>query len=419
MNKALNKFAKGMFAIITIKLLFFSIVFLIQSCQTDKECVSCYSTEYGSSKISINNNEVSFKYWLESDNKLKEENEYLIYISRIEPVLAHKILLSSINYNFDFESNDLASFSFFTEKDIKGLDSLNSKDILGFQLYRQKGHNLITEIFKLTENEVIKIDDLTSTVNYLSTNDIYDCSKIFNSKKIRTIMVINNQFKFEPKKELGKSILSSKLIKYKEKTLNYKSRIIENENNTSINASCSKPCVNYSGDCITVYDGGLPPQPNGFTCFRNICGLQQIAIEEKTPEKELKNELNSARDFRDNFLTNYSIGKKYIRYYYNLSYTYKSLYSETQWSKFKSIKPLLINKMNKILNNNDNNKIFINEKEKVQLLEFVNTLKVIDNSNSFQNMISQMQYDINRFSSKSISEVNIILDKTATNTLYK
>jgi hypothetical protein len=30
-----------------------------------------------------------------------------------------------------------------------------------------------------------------------------------------------------------------------------------------------------------------------------------------------------------------------------------------------------------------------------------------------------MQYDINRFSSKSISEVNIILDKTATNTLYK
>ena len=75
--------------------------------------------------------------------------------------------------------------------------------------------------------------------------------------------------------------------------------------------------------------------------------------------------------------------------------------------------------MNKILNNNDNNKIFINEKEKVQLLEFVNTLKVIDNSNSFQNMISQMQYDINRFSSKSISEVNIILDKTATNTLYK
>jgi hypothetical protein len=399
-------------------LLLLLLAIVIISCKTNEECISCYSTEYGSNKISINNNEVSFKYWLESDSKSKEENDYLIYISRIEPTLAHNILLGSINYNFDFDSNDLASFTFFTEKDIKELDSINSKDILGFQLYRQKDQNLITEIFKLTENEVVKIDDLTSTVNYLSTNDVYDCSKIFNSKKIRTIMVINNQFKFESKKESGKSVLKSKLIKYKENTPNYKSRINENEIN-EINESCSKPCVSFSGTCVTVYDGGLPPQPTGFTCIRPICGLQQIAIEEKTPEKELKKELDSARDFRDNFLMNYSTSKKYIGYYYNLSYTYKNLYSDIQWNKIKSIKPLLINKMHELLNKENNNKIFINEKEKVQLLEFVNTLKTVDNSNNFQNMISQMLYDINRFSNKSIYEVKINLDKTATNTEYK
>lgn len=381
---------------------------VITSCTTNEECVSCYSTEYGLSQISINKNEVPFKYWLESDNKSKEENEYIIYISGMEQTLAHNILSSSINHNFDFDSNDLASFTFFTEKEIKEIDSLNFKDILGFQLYRQKGQNLITEIFKQTENEVVKIDELTSTVNYLSFNDVYDCSKIFNSKKIRSIMIINNQFKFEPKKEYGESILNSKLIKYKEKTLSYKSSIIENR----INSYCIGPCTSdEDGNCILISQNG-----KWFAlCRPTKCPLEQIGDEENTPKKDLKNELNSARDFRDNFLINYSISKKYIRYYYNLTYTNKSLYNKTQWNKFKSIKPLLINKMNEILNKENNNKIFINGKEKEQLLEFVNTLKVIDNSNSFQNMISKMQYDINRFSGKPISEVKFILEKTATN----
>lgn len=37
MKNGLNKFAKGMFAIFTIKLLLFGVLFLVQSCQTDNE----------------------------------------------------------------------------------------------------------------------------------------------------------------------------------------------------------------------------------------------------------------------------------------------------------------------------------------------------------------------------------------------
>jgi hypothetical protein len=37
MKNGLNKFAKGMFAIFTIKLLLFGVVFVVQSCQTDNE----------------------------------------------------------------------------------------------------------------------------------------------------------------------------------------------------------------------------------------------------------------------------------------------------------------------------------------------------------------------------------------------
>jgi hypothetical protein len=36
MKNGLNKFAKGMFAIFTIKLLF-GVIFVVQSCQTDNE----------------------------------------------------------------------------------------------------------------------------------------------------------------------------------------------------------------------------------------------------------------------------------------------------------------------------------------------------------------------------------------------
>lgn len=161
----------------------------------------------------------------------------------------------------------------------------------------------------------------------------------------------------------------------------------------------------------------MPPVPIGFQCLTPIvwCPFERIAREEHKPEKELKNELNSMRNFRDNFLANYSIGKKYIRYYYNLSDTYSDQFSNMHWNEIKSIKPLLINKMNEILYSKDKNKIFINEKEKQQLLNFVNTLKSIDRSNNFQNMISQIQNDINRFANKSTSEVKIILNKTATN----
>jgi len=388
-----------------MKKLLLLLAIVITSCKTDEECINCYSTEYGLSKISINKNEVSFKYWLESDNKSKEDNEYLIYISRIEPVLAYNILLSSINYNFDFDNIDLASFTFFTQKDIKKIDSLNSKDILGFQLYRQKGQNLITEIFKLTENEVVKIDDLTSTVNYLSTNDVYDCSKIFNSKKIRAIMVINNQFKFETKKVNVRFPLKSKLIKYKEKILNYKSSKIENR----INASCSKPCVSYSGNCVTVYDGGLPPQPIGFTCIRPICPFKEIVLEEGKTDKEIDDELSFARNFRDTFMLSYSLGRDYVQFYYDLSDA-SSLFSDEQWRQYKLIKPLLMNKAEQILNNENENLILINQNDKTRMIEFVNSLKTIDNSNSFQSMISKMLNDINKLSNKSIKEVKKLLN---------
>jgi uncharacterized spore protein YtfJ len=45
MKKGINKFAKGVFAIFTIKLLFFGIVFLNQACQTDDNIFSISEKE--------------------------------------------------------------------------------------------------------------------------------------------------------------------------------------------------------------------------------------------------------------------------------------------------------------------------------------------------------------------------------------
>ena len=51
MKKGINKFAKGVFAIFTIKLLFFGIVFLNQACQTDDNIFSISEKELALEKF--------------------------------------------------------------------------------------------------------------------------------------------------------------------------------------------------------------------------------------------------------------------------------------------------------------------------------------------------------------------------------
>mgnify|MGYP000954290271 CR=1 FL=1 len=123
MRNGLNKFAKGMFAIFTIKLLFIGTLLIIQSCQTDDSFL-----DNQDQKLAVDN----FKT-LVIESKPKLDN----YFSKKQSLLSRKSTASEENEMKDIlepllnGSKDLLHAYNFTDKEIKEeLGDLNSPEVI-------------------------------------------------------------------------------------------------------------------------------------------------------------------------------------------------------------------------------------------------------------------------------------------------
>lgn len=123
MKNGLNKFAKGMFAIFTIKLLFIGIFLIIQSCQTDDNFL-----DNQDQKLAIDN----FKT-LVIESKPKLDN----YFGKKQSLLSRKSTVNEENEMKDIlepllnSSKDLLHTYNFTDKEIKEeLGEVNSPEVI-------------------------------------------------------------------------------------------------------------------------------------------------------------------------------------------------------------------------------------------------------------------------------------------------
>ncbi|MCH3881500.1 MULTISPECIES: hypothetical protein [Tenacibaculum] len=115
MKKGLNKFAKGMFAIFTIKLLFFGMMFLNQSCQTDDNIFSTSEKELALERFENMSKEVlpDLKISLEkmslsnkSSNSEMNNESIEILINKLNPLVNSSVELLQ---NYGFTNDELTA----------------------------------------------------------------------------------------------------------------------------------------------------------------------------------------------------------------------------------------------------------------------------------------------------------------------
>ncbi len=334
----------------------------------------------------------------------KNKNEYTLYINEGEQKKLNYVFLKTLNLNFKIDLKNLYSLVLFTNNSFEEKNSISQNHILGFQIYYKERDNLITKVFSNNDSTIYEIENLTSNVEYLSTTDIFKCSQVFNSPQKSTFIFINTSFSFKPKK--GKTNFKTNLKNYKREYLSKqsKSESIDDNNLRAIDG-CSWPCTRADGiDCGRVIDN---PRPDYYVCHQPLCFFRELQSQENN-NNVIKEELNDIRYFRDNFLSNYSNGKKYISYYYELS-DYSELFSETDWNQVKSVKPLLIDKMYSFMFENDT-EILINDRDKNILVNFINSLKKVSKETHYQNIIKDLEIDLNLYSNNTIKDVKAMMN---------
>ncbi len=179
MKNPLNKFAKGMFAIITIKLLFFSIIFLNQACQTDFGII-----ENEQEQIALNNFEkLAKKTTFELNNVTLKQNYFSKNQQKDSLQLTKKIIEPLIE-----ASKELFSIYGVNENDFK--EEFNSNDpriaILGFALLtaKRKNNSLAMNLSELFITNLHAQDTFDCAIRAVGIDAVIE---LFNGKVTKAI----------------------------------------------------------------------------------------------------------------------------------------------------------------------------------------------------------------------------------------
>lgn len=360
------------------------LTFFCLSCeQALEKCETCVTKEAGTAKLTIGNTQNSYKYW-EGDNS-KPKYDYKLYINYDDFTETVNTLTEDLKIIVD--KKNVFCLVLFHDKIEKS--QLQKNNIKGYQIYYKEDKNLITEIYKNVNDEMVLLNNLTSNVLHISSNEIFACSSIFDFLEKNVVILIdqNNVPEFKGNNpNLSKNI--TKHLKNK------------NKGTTIININserCFSPCsyLFENSSCTWVKDGFTGywhcPRPCFLTDYKSL----------KNPKLKEQEEL--ARDFRDNYLVQTSIGKKYIDYYYLLS-SYSKNFSTENINALKSIKPLIFGMANNYMLNK-NHEIPVSLKEKLLLNRILNNLKNDVKDKKFLLMINDIKNDINKYSGMTIRQI--------------
>lgn len=179
---------------------------------------------------------------------------------------------------------------------------------------------------------------------------------------------------------------------------------------------CPYPCTDTKGCECDVYASSEQK-------YCNPCGpcelttMSENGMVSNTYSKEfLKTYLNldDYTKFRENFLKNVTIGRKYIRYYEALGYYLSSLKNYDSKLLINTASHLpIVHKIVKIISSNnskDLNEIVISEMEKEKFVNLLEEYKKLSKNNDFQKIISDIEKDMNHFSGKTKQELLVYLN---------
>ena len=172
----------------------------------------------GMRSVLIKNSTLDFEYWLGSSENSDDRETYQLYIANDSlkgfTIFMTDLLNSPTTFNPSYiQAITVYTDTIFTTKTAK----LFPTNIKGLQVYYVEDEYLKTAVFSYENETAQKITQLTSHVDYFSTNDIYDVSKIFKSDRNSVFIVINGAMK--SKYKTGKEDFKESLTAYKKQHL--------------------------------------------------------------------------------------------------------------------------------------------------------------------------------------------------------
>lgn len=281
-------------------------------------------------------------------------------------------------------SNDAGCFIIYTRE----VDSCQIYDsITAIATVRFLSNNkLYFQLFSVHSGVVSEISTYSMESDYITSADILFFANEYNS---------NTCLFFEiPRSGYSNSNPINVLAK----------RIVDSSSKLPPSDPSCASCGGGKGNCITenwttrcdvILDSG---------CFEkrlNARGLSAGILTASTKFDE-----DTAYNFRDNIMNKYAIGRKYISYYYKLSYlagVYKCI-DANNLSELIAIGGELYAICRK-LRNGDDNDILITSSFKSMANSIIDQYKHISNNLELQSILVDIQHDLSNFEEKSRAEI--------------
>lgn len=301
----------------------------------------------------------------------------------------YNTLLQEILISFDLRFDTSKSKTFVLY--LNGFNkSITRENVLGLSIFTKEANGLIHSYYVNSVTGLKKVTKLSGIVGGYSTSDFdillsYSLQELKNPIKPANI-IFNCESGFAKEYSSTVESLSSLLIDNNINLLMY------------AEGGCGSSCAKGDGGCSgEICDECASSQTE------EVAKLNDIDFNvEKTFPKMI------AYDFRDNFLKQNTLGKKYVKYYYELSYFTKAkriINAENFWSHVELGTTLY--KIAKILKNGNDSDIVVSGDYKSEIDKMLNHYKTCTKNESLLYLLNDVEHDMSFFEGKSRKEVLI------------
>jgi hypothetical protein len=270
------------------------------------------------------------------------------------------------------------------------LSNINYSDVLAISVFTENNGVLNHTLHSVNNNETTLDSRFTKSTNYFTSIEINLLSTIVS-----------------PNTNLGHSIIINNTLG------NSYNRYLNNPsyafNQTVYDRSNQAPKPPEGGGGCGMCGGGNGSCDMSGGCVPNDCGKNT------TDQTGTDNNLISASaiynnqigyDFRDNLLSQYQLGQKYIAYYYHLSYVVRT-FSTINVSNFAKHFELcgLIYQSVDILTNGSNDNIPISSELKAKGIDLINDYRDYSDNEEYLKMLDNITADLTKYEGKTKSYI--------------
>ncbi len=361
------------------------------SCTKDNSCKTCKNTAENK-EISIEGNTLSGQNFRKNDGASPS-------ITYMNNKVKNNLKVVLDEYKINISTDNVLGMALFYSEEIKNYGQLKNSVPNAILLYIQNSDDIITNCyFRNLDNTYSINNSLTGLTNMIAGTDMINIDAGGNLKSEEIVILFDSQ-------KIPKNYYKSD---FQIKTANYAKPTPGGGPDPDTFCSRVPECKNWPspGTCFFTEHQNGPESPN---CLPSVSCPEKVT---STALESLGNVIkadihNNIYELRDNFLGKSALGSKYIDNYYYTSnfFTLANLKTDFLLSALKFYNSNLPYKLGQMNNSLYQDSILINSDDKTIILSILDQAKQFTTDTRFQNIITSLNSDLNKYTNKKISEI--------------